>query len=69
MVEQFKIEDEIFPKFDVEKEHMLQLSREIEDEKWFDISQTQDTTNNSILSEPPQDDLKQPVDLPNWPEQ
>jgi hypothetical protein len=48
---------------------MLQLSREIEDEKWFDISQTQDTTNNSILSEPPQDDLKQPVDLPNWPEQ
>lgn len=47
MIERFKIEDEIFMKFDIEIEHIIKLQREILEDESLETSMTADTTAES----------------------
>ena len=44
MIERFKIEDDIFTRFDIEIEHIIKLQREIVEGDVAETSMTADTT-------------------------
>ena len=60
IIEQFKIEDAIFPELDIEKEHIIQLTREIQAEQWLDTSMNSSTqANTSAAVNTTENDLDQ----------